>query len=196
MLTKRALLCALGYLLGGILFSYHIPMWVSGVDVTRESADHNPGTANAVKYAGAPVGMMCLMADMAKGFIPVRLGMELCPYEYLGFALIMLAPVLGHATAPFYRSIRGGKAIAVSFGVLMALRPVSDAVWILAGLYILFSLVIVIRPDERRTVVTFASFALWALLFRIRRQASLALGCVLLSLVVVWKNRKSIPTEA
>ncbi len=188
---KYALIIVFGFLTGGILFSYHLPIWLRGVDVTALGADHNPGTANAVRYAGAPVGLLCLMADMFKGFLPVRVGMEWLNMESLWFAAVMTAPVLGHAIAPFYRRIPGGKAIAVSFGVLMALRPVTDAVWILAGLYILFSLVIVIRPDERRTVWTFAVFAIWMLTVRLKRQKAIALGCAVMSAVVMWKNRKA-----
>lgn len=190
MLLDYLAVCIGGFLLGGVLFSYHIPLWVGGVDVTRESEDHNPGTANAVKHAGAHVGLMCLMADMGKGFIPVRLGMTILNPASMWFSLVMLAPVLGHATAPFYRNIPGGKAIAVSFGVLMALRPLTDAVWILAALYILFSIVLVVRPNERRTVLTFGLFALWELLLRASAQPSVVAGCVLISLVVMWKNRK------
>ena len=65
------LISALGYLLGGVLFSYHIPLFMRGIDIVEVSEDHNPGTANAVKYAGVSVGMICLAADLAKGFLPV-----------------------------------------------------------------------------------------------------------------------------
>lgn len=194
MLLTYIEVCALGYLLGGILFSYHLPIWLKRVDVTKLGADHNPGTTNAVKYAGAPVGMLCLMADMAKGMLPVRLGMACLDMQNVFFALVMAAPVLGHATAPFYR-IQGGKGIAVSFGVLMALRPVSDAIWVLSGLYILFSVALVIHPNERRTVTVFGLFAVWAMFFRLRVQTGIAVGCLLLSLIVMWKNRKAPDME-
>lgn len=183
------LISALGYLLGGVLFSYHIPLFMRGIDIVEVSEDHNPGTANAVKYAGVSVGMICLAADLAKGFLPVWMGMQLLDPASIWFAGVMLAPVLGHATAPFYRFCSGGKAIAASFGVLLAVLPIMDGVWMLAGLYVFFSTLMRIRPNERRTVMTFGLFALWALLFRIRRQTSTALGCILIALTVIRKNR-------
>ena len=36
-----------GFLLGGVLFSYHLPKLLRGVDIVALSPDHNPGTANA-----------------------------------------------------------------------------------------------------------------------------------------------------
>ena len=59
MTTFRYLLFSLfGFLLGGVLFSYHLPRLLKGVDIRALSEDHNPGAANAVKYAGIPVGML------------------------------------------------------------------------------------------------------------------------------------------
>lgn len=190
MTLEQAAVILMGYALGGVLFSYHIPRMLRGVDVTQVSEDGNPGTANAVRYAGAKVGMICLLADLMKGMLPVRLGMRLMEIDHPMFAVMMAAPVLGHATAPFYR-MNGGKAIAVSFGVLAALLPVSHAMWMLAMLYIVFSTIVPIFPNERRTVATFGLFALWALLLEKKRQEALARGCILMALVVMWKNKKA-----
>lgn len=182
-------LAALSFLSGGVLFSYHLPMMMKGVDVTRESADHNPGTANAVKYAGVPVGMLCLAADVLKGFLPVSAALHAVGAESMWFSLILAAPVAGHALAVFYR-MPGGKAIAVSFGALLAILPVSKAFWVLAGGYIVFSTIAPIRPDERRSVAAFALLAAWALMIEVRRQASVALGCMAIALTVIHKNRE------
>ena len=50
----------LGFLTGGVLFSYHIPKIFKDVDVVALSPDHNPGTANAMKLCGVPIRMSCL----------------------------------------------------------------------------------------------------------------------------------------
>lgn len=182
-------LAALGFLLGGVLFSYHLPMLLKGVDVTIESEDHNPGTANAVKYAGVPVGLLCLAADMLKGFLPVRIGLNTLNAENMWFALVLAAPTWGHAAAPFYQ-ISGGKGIAVSFGILLALLPVSGAFWALSGVYIVLSTVAPVHPNERRTIVAFAFLSLWGLLVEGRRKTSFALGYMAITTAVVWKNRR------
>ncbi len=190
-----ALFALVGYLLGGVLFSYHLPMRIKGIDVTAVSEDQNPGTANAVKFSGVSIGLVCLALDLLKGFLPVRAGLLCLNVESALFACVMIAPVLGHATAPFYKKIRGGKAIAVSFGVLLALTSVSRAFWVLAVLYIFFSIVMVIRPNERRTVVVFAMLALWAFVTQLKKRMSIALGCIMISSVVMWKNGHQIAQE-
>ena len=183
----------MGFLMGGVLFSYHLPKLLGQTDVTKVSLDGNPGAANAFKYAGIGVGVLCLTADVLKGWIPVRIGMNFLDTGSVWFAMVMLAPVLGHAIAPFYRG-KGGKAIAVSFGVLLGVCSASQALWVLAGMYIFFSTVWIIRPNERRTVIAFGLLGLWAAWQWIKRRSGLLLGCVLMSAVVMWKNRR-MPQE-
>lgn len=177
-----------GFCLGGVLFSYHLPKLLKGVDVRLVSGDHNPGTVNAFKYAGVPVGILCLLCDLCKGFIPVFLAAQALDPSRLWFALIICAPALGHAMAPLYHH-QGGKAIAATFGALLGLLPGSFLVFLLAALYLFFSLIWVINPHERRTVVTFGLFAALAALAAFYTQRwSFALGCALLSAVVILKN--------
>lgn len=177
-----------GFCLGGVLFSYHLPKLFKGVDIRFLSGDHNPGTVNAFKYAGVPLGILCLLCDLCKGFIPVFLAAQMLDPFRLWFALIICAPALGHAVAPLYHH-RGGKAIAATFGALLGLLPGSYLVLLLAALYLFFSLILVINPHERRTVVTFGLFAALAVLAAFYTQRwSFALGCALLSAVVILKN--------
>lgn len=188
MLIQQLLLVICGYLLGSVLFSYHLPLWISRVDVVALSADHNPGTVNAFRYAGIPVGILCLICDLMKGALPVWLGVRLMGAEYPLLPAVMLAPVLGHATTPWY-GFPGGKAIAAAFGALIGLLPVSGAVYLLAFWYIFFSVIWIIHPNELRTVVTFILFSacVVALSFYTRR-FMIALGCVLTALPPVYKN--------
>lgn len=177
-----------GFSLGGVMFSYHLPKLLKDVDVLTLSPDHNPGTVNAFRFAGIPVGILCLLCDLGKGFLPVFWSMRWLNPNSLWFALILVSPVLGHAIAPLYR-FRGGKAIAASFGALLGLLPTSYLVFALAALYIFFSLVWVIDPHERRTVATFSLFSvLSALAALYTGRWPLSLGAVFISGVVVAKN--------
>ena len=100
------------------------------------------------------------------------------------FAAVMLAPVAGHAFSPLKR-FHGGKGIAVSFGVLLALIPKRLIVLVLAGMY-LCSLLLPLHPNEKRTVAAFSAFAAIALL--IEGPFSVKLGCLLIALLVNYKN--------
>ncbi len=178
----------LGFCLGGVLFSYHLPKLLKGVDVREASEDHNPGTVNAFKYAGVSVGVLCLLCDLCKGFVPVFAATHFLDPSRLWFSIVICAPALGHAIAPLYRR-QGGKAIAATFGALLGLLPGSFLVFLLAAIYLFFSLVRVVNPNERRTVVTFTLFAVLSLLSAFyTHRWSFALGTVLLSAVVILKN--------
>ena len=149
---------AAGFFSGSILYSLILPKWIKGVDIVAVSDDHNPGTVNAMKYAGKLVGSLCLICDLGKGFFPVWIAAQFLPVGAFSFALVMAAPVMGHAFSPMLRG-RGGKAIAATFGVLLGLLPYWQPVAILVVLYIFFSVVVVIRPHRLRTIWTFTLFA-------------------------------------
>lgn len=180
----------LGILCGSILFSRILPLKLKGVDVTQISEDHNPGTANAMKYAGVPVGILCLMGDIFKGAIPVHIALHMGLMTGSLFPLVMAAPVFGHAYSLFHRG-KGGKAIAVSFGVMIGLLPVhTEPLFILCALYLFFSLVVVIRPHTKRTRITFWLLALALITLACLQEVAqgIALGVVLISGIVIRKN--------
>lgn len=174
-----------GYLLGSIRFGYLLPRWFCHVDVTEVSDDGNPGAANAFKYGGAVCGIAVLLGDLCKGYLPVRAAALAGLPGETAFALVMAAPVVGHAW-PFLRWKKGGKAIAVSFGVLVGLFPFWRPLWTLVAYYLLFSLVIVIRPHLHRSIITFSLFALTVFL-TVPVQAVVT-GCALISVIVVVRH--------
>ena len=112
----------MGFFLGSIMFALILPRHFKGIDVRKLSDDGNPGTANAVKYGGVALGLLCLLGDLLKAALPVYLVRRFCGMDHPLFALVMVAPVLGHAFSPFLGG-HGGKAIAPAFGVLAALLP-------------------------------------------------------------------------
>ncbi len=86
-----------GFLIGSIPFSYLIPKIFLKKDICEMSDDHNPGAANAFEFCGPIIGMMCLIFDMGKGFLPVFGTYKLLMIDNILFAFVMIAPVLGHA---------------------------------------------------------------------------------------------------
>ena len=146
-----------GYLLGSIMFCRWIPKLVLHKDVCALSDDHNPGAANVFQHCGVPAGLLCLFFDLSKGFLPVYLAAHTVGIEPMQFAAVMMAPVLGHATAPFDH-FSGGKCIATAFGVLLALVPMPTVLF-LAVPYLFFSVIWVVRPNRVRSIVAFAVFA-------------------------------------
>ena len=156
-----------------------------GVDVQTESEDGNPGTFNAFACGGAFCGILVLLADLGKGALPVALCARDLGMDSWMFALVMAAPVFGHAHSLFQKG-HGGKAIAVSFGVLIGLLPLWQPLAALIFWYLLFVIVISARSNTRKSVYTFLAFAVTVML-TVPRRTVLA-GCVLMSGIVIHNH--------
>lgn len=185
----------IGYLSGSILYACLIPMHINHINICEVSDDGNPGTANVFKYAGFPAGCLVICMELLKAFVPVFTAARMVDPARLPFAFVMAAPVLGHAF-PFMTVMRslfhmdndqkGGKAIAASFGVVLALFPELYPFAALAFFYILFSTVIVIKPHFFRSILTFCLFTL-TVFFKVAAP-SVRLGCLIISAVTVYKH--------
>jgi acyl phosphate:glycerol-3-phosphate acyltransferase len=105
----------LGFFLGALPFAVWLGRLAARVDV-RRYGDGNPGTFNAWRAAGWRVGLPVLLLDFLKGALPVGLAHFGAGINGWGLVPIGLAPVLGHAFSPLLHG-RGGKGIAVTFGV-------------------------------------------------------------------------------
>ena len=178
------------FLSGSLMFSQWLPRLFCRKDITQISNDANPGATNVFIHCGPVMGMICLSLDLLKGFVPVYLCYHLLNPDRLWFALVMAAPVLGHALAPLAH-FRGGKCIATSFGVLLALFPMTHIVLLLAGIYIVFSTMLKIHPNSSRSIVTFGLFGTISLLLLLHSgRYSIAGGCLLISAIVIYKHAK------
>lgn len=185
-----------GFCLGGIMFSQIIPGIILNKDVRLISPDHNPGAANVFASCGVPMGLLCLFFDMLKGFLPVFASVAVLNHSHMLFSVTLLAPVLGHAIAPFNR-YNGGKCIATAFGELLALLPLTRAALVLAGLYIFFSTIVRIRPDRLRSMVVFGLFgAISAIVLTVQGRFALAAGCAAIASVAFLKHTRHFSAVA
>lgn len=172
-----------GYICGSVLFAL-VAGHIFGKDVTGESADHNPGTANAFMHGGFLCGMTALIGDFSKGFFPVWL----CLMRVEGirdsmlFAPVLAAPVIGHIF-PVFRKFRGGKGIATTFGCFAALLPDPRPLLALAFFFLFFSLILRISPHYYRTIVTYLSTM--GLLFFLKERFAVQIGCTMITAAVV-----------
>ncbi len=174
-----------GFFSGSVLFGYELPRLLRGVDVRKESEDGNPGTYNAFVCGGIGCGFLTLAAELAKGMWPVAACMRKLGCDSLLFAAVMAAPVLGHAFSVFHHG-EGGKAIAVSFGVLLGVLPQWLPLALLVACFLFFSLVWRVEDHGKRTVRTFLCFALAGMV--LIHQKALRLGSLILSLTVIHKH--------
>ncbi|AZN39189.1 glycerol-3-phosphate acyltransferase [Paenibacillus albus] len=104
----------LAFLSGGLMFSYWLGLLAK--QNLKEHGDGNPGALNLWKAAGYTYGLTGILLDFLKGYLPIF--MLIRSDVLTGFELVLpcSAAVLGHIFSPFMK-LRGGKAIAVTFGV-------------------------------------------------------------------------------
>ena len=177
----------LGYLSGSVLYARIFAGFFKKDNMIENSKDKNPGTANAFMYGGFWCGLLTLIFDLAKGFLPVSFYFHQAGTRFpdvISSALIIAAPVIGHAFPVFFK-FRGGKGIAVSFGCLLGLLPLWQPLIILAFFFILFSVVLRISPHFYRTFVSYIS-ALVCMFFLVKEPV-IYIGFSLIAAVVIIK---------
>lgn len=109
------------YLLGGIPSGYLIARYAKGIDI-RQHGSGNPGAANVYRTVGRGAGILTLTLDALKGYLPVLLAVRLYPDNHLVTVLCGAMAIVGHIWTIFLR-FKGGKGVATSAGVFLALLP-------------------------------------------------------------------------
>jgi glycerol-3-phosphate acyltransferase PlsY len=118
-IITTSLLALASFGLAAVPFSLLIGRWFLGKDI-RQYGDGNPGATNVFRAGGQKTGYLALALDVGKGVPFVLLAHYLFNLPGPALVVVAMSAVLGHAFSPLLRW-RGGKAVAVTFGVLVAL---------------------------------------------------------------------------
>lgn len=110
------------YLLGSIPTGYWLAKAWKGIDV-RQHGSGNLGATNVFRVLGPWPGGITLAIDILKGLAAVGLAKVLFPAQVITSLGAGLAAIVGHTMSVFVR-FRGGKGVATSAGVFLALLPV------------------------------------------------------------------------
>jgi glycerol-3-phosphate acyltransferase PlsY len=117
--ASDVVLCAAAYLAGSIPFGLLLAK-AKGIDL-RQVGSGNIGATNVARAMGKGWAVAVLLADAGKGFVPVWLGRRLGMSATV-IAIAGGAAIVGHMFTIFLRG-RGGKGVATSLGVALALSP-------------------------------------------------------------------------
>jgi len=112
----------LSYLLGAVPFGLFFSKLFSDVDV-RTIGSGNIGATNVLRAAGKKAAVLTLLMDTMKGLVPVLI----VKFLFQDDAITVLsgaAAILGH-NFPVYLKFRGGKGVATSYGVVVAVAPLT-----------------------------------------------------------------------
>lgn len=132
-IVSTALLAVAGFILGAIPFSVITGRLALGKNI-QEYGDGNPGAVNVFRAGSVKAGLLAVFLDIAKGVPFVFLAHAWLKLPDLSIVIVAMSAILGHAFSPFLRW-HGGKAVSITFGVLVAL-PQHEAFFAFTALMI------------------------------------------------------------
>lgn len=119
-MIKNIILVLFAYFLGSIPNGVWLGKTFKGIDI-RTVGSKNSGATNAYRNLGAKYGVLTLVLDALKGFLPVfisyKIGIGSVFIVFIGFISI-----LAHSFSCFL-NFKGGKGVATSLGVFLFLSP-------------------------------------------------------------------------
>jgi glycerol-3-phosphate acyltransferase PlsY len=176
-------LCVLAYVAGSIPFGL-IFARAKGVNI-RAVGSGNIGATNVARALGRKWAIVVLLADAAKGFAPVALGRHLgLPPRFV--ALAGLCAIVGHMFTIFLRG-RGGKGVATSFGVALALSPLAA----LCGFGLYIAAYMLLRLSSVGSLLGIWSFPVFAVLLGGMPSSYLYLATAV-AVLVTMRHRQNI----
>jgi acyl phosphate:glycerol-3-phosphate acyltransferase len=176
------ILIGFAYLLGSVPTGFLLG-YFAGVDV-RKAGSGNVGATNVARVAGKKLGLVTLVADTAKGFVPVFVAREIgLSMDIAGW--VALAAFLGHVY-PIFLKFQGGKGVATALGALLALAPAATGVLVVVFLVVALATQTVSLASI--VAAAMAPLALWVFDY-----PSPLIGVTsLIALLILWRHRENI----
>jgi glycerol-3-phosphate acyltransferase PlsY len=170
------------FLLGSIPFGVLLAR-ARGVDLKKVGSG-NIGATNAARALGKKLGVVVLLLDTFKAWLPTMAAL----YLHLGAtvaAITAFAAFCGHIYSPWLKG-RGGKGVACGLGAFLALAPASAGIAIAACILI----VAATRLGSLGSLVGSAALipSLWLLH---EPRAYVVLSAAMFALIL-WRHRENI----
>jgi glycerol-3-phosphate acyltransferase PlsY len=162
MIAARLLSVILGYVFGlfqtGYLYGKS-----KGIDIRKEGSG-NAGTTNSLRVLGIKAGAITFIGDLFKAILAVLAAWVIFHNRYPDSVRLLelyagFGAVLGH-NFPFYLNFKGGKGIARTSGVILAVYPAAAV-----GCLIVFSVCLAIsRYVSLSSILMVITFMITALI--------------------------------
>jgi glycerol-3-phosphate acyltransferase PlsY len=133
-IASTVLLAMGGFILGAVPFSVIIGHVGLGKEI-RDYGDGNPGAVNVFRAGSVKAGLLAVLLDITKGVPFVFLAHAWLGLPDAAVVIVGMSAILGHAFSPFLRG-HGGKAVSITFGVLIGL-PQYEALFAFTALMII-----------------------------------------------------------
>ena len=158
---------------------------VMGYEDVRDKGSGNIGATNVYRVAGKLPGVLTLVGDILKGFLPLlacKTWLTPTPTQ-LGIACAVA--IVGHCY-PVYLKFRGGKGIATALGIFLVISPAA-----VLGAAIVFGVAIAITRFISLGSVL-AAMATPLLVLMLNEPQPIFLATLFIAALIVWRHRSNI----
>uniref|UniRef100_A0AAU7YLS5 Glycerol-3-phosphate acyltransferase n=1 Tax=Wolbachia endosymbiont of Oeneis ivallda TaxID=3171168 RepID=A0AAU7YLS5_9RICK len=132
---EKYIILILSYILGSIPFSLIIAK-INGINL-REVGSGNIGATNVARTGNKFLAAIALFLDTSKGFIAVYTAQQFCDNNDFYIYVSAILAVLGHMF-PIWLRFNGGKGVATTLGVLVALNISISLAFVFVWLIVFF----------------------------------------------------------
>jgi acyl phosphate:glycerol-3-phosphate acyltransferase len=180
-----------GYLFGSIPTSVWIGKSFYNIDI-RDHGSKNAGATNTFRVLGKSAGSFVFAIDVIKGVLPVlfvTLIADSSASESFAMYSILagVASVVGHVL-PLYAGFKGGKGVATSFGVLLAIAPLSATICLFIFMLVWFAFNYV----SLGSIIAAFFFPLIQYFLYPNQPTSTLIFSIVMSILVIFAHKKNL----
>ena len=156
-----------------------------GLEDVRTRGSGNIGATNVYRVAGKLPGILTLLGDILKSFLPLlAIKYWLAPTP-LQLGVAGLVAIVGHCY-PIYLRFKGGKGVATALGIFLVLDPQA----LLGGGLVFLAAVALTRYISLGSVLAAIAVPLFTLLFG--RPLPVVLSACAIGALIVWRHRDNL----
>lgn len=179
-----------GYLIGSLPWALIIGKGIFRVDV-REHGSGNLGGSNAGRVLGRNVGLAVILLDGFKAFFAVLITLNLTNQSEYAALISGAVATIGHCY-PLFARFKGGKAVATTFGYLLALATFvhHDPLLFIVPFLVLLLVLGIGRMISLASMTGVLTSAIYSYVFY---EEKLYAGIlILLTLFIIYRHRSNI----
>ncbi|MCX7956939.1 MAG: glycerol-3-phosphate 1-O-acyltransferase PlsY [Endomicrobia bacterium] len=181
---KLLIYLIISYFIGSFPTAYILVKTLKGKDI-RNMGSGNPGATNVARTSGAFLGIVTLIIDFLKGFLPIYIARKIGLEEKI---LIMLFTVLGHTNSIFLK-FKGGKGVATFFGAVLGL---STKIFFIE-LFIFLLVFLITHIVSISSLISALFFTIFILFFKEIQNSLLNITIsIIISLIIIIRHKENI----
>lgn len=171
-----------GYLIGSIPFGLVLTR-MAGLGDIRKIGSGNIGATNVLRTGRKDLALLTLILDAGKAALVALLFKYACSSQLIG-VMAGVAAVLGH-NYPIFLKFKGGKGVASTLGLMLAVTPLVGVVTALTWLF----MAVTFRYSSLSALTALALAPIYALFFE---TADISLIYLFLTILSFYRHKDNI----